>query len=104
MKTLAAACVLAGIVAAMPLCAGCQEERTLVSERTVVEGIDQPSDAGRSSDADAAQVRAKAPPKYREHWWQFWRKPMPESLRIRREEAIRQAARRRLGSDMRPGG
>jgi hypothetical protein len=82
---------------ALWLCAGCQQERTLVSQKYVVEGMQPPSDGGRA-EAHAAQLAQRPePPKYREHWWQFWRPPMPDDVRIRREEATRMTVRRSYG-------
>jgi hypothetical protein len=71
------------------LCAGCQEERTLVSERHVIEGMDPPSDGGRTVAGEAHPAHRQEPPKYREHWWQFWRKPMPEEVRMKKEALMK---------------
>ena len=70
---------------------GCAEERTLISKRHVVEGLDRSSGGGHET-----AVRREKPerPKYREHWWQFWRKPLPKGEAIRREEVARDRYRR----------
>lgn len=70
---------------------GCAEERTLISKRHVIEGLDRPSDGGRET---AAHREKPERPKYREHWWQFWRKPVPKGVAIRREERERNRYRR----------
>ena len=79
------------ILVSLLVLGGCAEERTLISKRHVVEGLDRPPGGGRET-----AVREEKPerPKYREHWWQFWRKPLPKGVAIRREEVTRDRYRR----------
>ena len=93
MKQVTAATLLVMLVGLLVL-GGCAEERTLVSRKYVIEGLERPYDGGRSTTVGRSRAE---PPKYREHWWQFWRKPMPEDVRIAREERLRQTTRNKFG-------
>jgi hypothetical protein len=86
--------VLLATLALLIVLAGCAEERTLISKKNVVPGIEEPDDAGRSTAARREPPQAR---KYREHWWQFWRPKMPENVRVHREERVRTETRRRYG-------